>query len=61
MNTNKIQEFYMDLFKINHISKEFIFLKTFNLEFRAIEVWLTNENSQPSEIEERINLTQYNH
>ena len=51
----------MDLFKINHISKEFIFLKLFNLEFRAIEVWLTNENSQPSEIEERINLTQYNH
>ena len=51
----------MDLFKINHISKEFIFLKTFNLEFWAIEVWLTNENSQPSEIEERINLTQYNH
>ena len=34
-----------------------IFLKTFNSEFQTIEVWLTDQNSQPLEIEGRINLT----
>ena len=34
-----------------------IFLKTFNSEFQAIEVWFTDQNSQPLEIEDRINLT----
>ena len=34
-----------------------IFLKTFNSEFQTIEVWLTDQNSQPLEIEDRINLT----
>ena len=34
----------------------FIFLKTFNLEFAAIEVWFTDKNSQLLEIEERIKL-----
>ena len=28
-----------------------IFLKTFNLEFQNIEVWFTDQNSQPLEIE----------
>ena len=31
----------------------FIPLKTFNPEFRTIEVWFTDQNSQPSEIEDR--------
>ena len=35
----------------------FIFLKTFNSEFQTIEVWFTDQNSQPLEIEDRINLT----
>ena len=35
----------------------FIFLKTFNSEFQAIEVWFTDQNSKPLEIEDRINLT----
>ena len=35
----------------------FIFLKTFNSEFQTIEVWFTDQNSQPLEIEGRINLT----
>ena len=35
----------------------FIFLKTFNSEFQIIEVWFTDQNSQPLEIEDRINLT----
>ena len=37
--------------------KNHIFLKTFSSEFRAIEVWLTYQNSQPLEIEDGINLT----
>ena len=35
----------------------YIFLKTFNSEFQTIEVWFTDQNSQPLEIEDRINLT----
>ena len=34
-----------------------IFLKTFNSEFQDIIVWFTDQNSQPLEIEDRINLT----
>ena len=34
-----------------------IFLKTFNSEYNEIKVWLTDQNSQPLEIEDRINLT----
>ena len=37
--------------------KNHIFLKTFNSEFQNIEVRFTNQNSQPLEIEDRINLT----
>ena len=34
-----------------------IFLKTFNSEYNEIEVWLTDQNNKPLEIEDRINLT----
>ena len=34
-----------------------IFLKTFNSEYNEITVWFINQNSQPLEIEDRINLT----
>ena len=34
-----------------------IFLKIFNSELQGIEVWFTDQNSQPLEIEDRINLT----
>ena len=34
-----------------------IFLNTFNSEFQDIEVWFTDENSQPLKVEDRINLT----
>ena len=37
--------------------KSHIFLKTINSEFQAIEVWLADQNGQPLEIENRINLT----
>ena len=32
------------------------FLKTFNSEFPQIKMWFTDQNSQPLEIEDRINL-----
>ena len=35
----------------------FIFLKTFNSEFHSIEVLLTDQNSQPLQTKNRINLT----
>ena len=34
-----------------------IFLKTFNPEYDEIKIWFTDQNSQPLEIEDRINLT----
>ena len=35
----------------------YIFLKTFNWEYDEIKVWFTDQNSQPLEIKNRINLT----
>ena len=34
-----------------------IFLKMFNSKYNKIEVWFTDQNSQPLEIENRMNLT----
>ena len=34
-----------------------VFLKTFNSDYDQIIVWFTDQNSQPLEIEDRINLT----
>ena len=34
-----------------------IFLKTFNSEYDEVIAWFTDQDSQPLEIEERINLT----
>ena len=34
-----------------------IFLKTFNSEYDKTKVWFTDQNSQPLEMEDRINLT----
>ena len=34
-----------------------IFLKTFNSEYNEIELWFTDQNIEPLEIEDRINLT----
>ena len=38
-------------------STNHIFFKTFNSEYDEIKVWLTDQNSQPLEVEDRINLT----
>ena len=42
----------LEISSINHI-----FLKAFNSEFQDIEVWFTDQNIQPFEIEDRISLT----
>ena len=42
----------LDISPTNHI-----FLKTFNSEYNEIDVWFTNQNSRPLQIEDRINLT----
>ena len=34
-----------------------MFLKTFNSEFLYIEVWFTDQNSKPLEIEDKTNMT----
>ena len=44
-------------YQLLDISPEnFIFLKTFDSEFSYIEVWFTNENSNPLEIEDTVNI-----
>ena len=56
---NKIRKSYIHLFQINCLvisPTNHIFLKTFDSEFHYIEVWFTYQNSQPLEIEDRINL-----
>ena len=37
--------------------KYLIFLKTFNVDFLYIEVWCTDKNPKPLEIEDKINIT----
>ena len=49
---NKLFGSLLEISPTNHI-----FLKTFNLEYDEIKVWFTDQNSQPLEIEDRINLT----
>ena len=34
-----------------------IFLKTFNSEFQEVKVWFTDQNNNPLEVEDKINLT----
>ena len=65
MIISKIQEFGIYFFphkpfgSLLEISpKNHIFLNPFNSEFQDIRVWFTDQNSQPLEIEDRINLTQ---
>ena len=49
---NKLFDTLLGFSPANHI-----FLKTFNSEYDEIKVWFTDQNSQPLEIEDRINLT----
>ena len=49
---NKLFGSLLEMSPTNHI-----FLKTFNSEYDETIVWFTDRNSQPLEIEDRINLT----
>ena len=49
---NKPFDSLLEISPTNHIR-----LNTFNLEFKTIEVWFTDQNGQQLEIEDRINLT----
>ena len=48
---NKLFGSSIEISPTNHI-----FLKTFNSEYNEIKVWFTDQNSQPLETEDRINL-----
>ena len=48
---NKPFRSLLEISPTNHI-----FLKTFNSEYNETEVWFTDQNSNPLEIEERIYL-----
>ena len=37
--------------------KNVIFLKSFDSEFSYIDLWFTDQNSKPLEIEDKINIT----
>ena len=39
------------------LPENFIFLKLFNSEFFYIEVWFTDQNSNPLETEGKVNIT----
>ena len=54
MIISKIQEFgsLLEIFPKTHI-----FLKTFSSEYQDITVWFSDQNSQPLEIKDKINLT----
>ena len=49
---NKLFGSLLEIFPTNHI-----FLKTFKSELTDLDVWFTDQNSQPLEIEDRIKLT----
>ena len=63
MIINKIVEYYIHLLNkplrglIEISPTNHIFLKTFDSEYDEIVVWFTDQNSEPLEIEDRINLT----
>ena len=50
--TNKSFVQLLDIFP-----EKFLFLETFDSEFLYIEVWFTDQNSDPIEKEDKINIT----
>ena len=42
---------------LNNSPKNFIFLETFNSEFSYVEVWFTDQNCKPLEIEDKTKIT----
>ena len=55
MSTFVPNKSFGQLLNISH--KNFIFLKTLNSEFSYMQVWFTDQNSKPLEIEDKINIT----
>ena len=49
---NKPLSGLLEISPTNHI-----FSKTFNSEFQEVKIWFTDQNSQPLEVEDKINLT----
>ena len=49
---NKACDSLLEISPTNHI-----FLKTFKSEFQFIRAWFTDQNSQPLEVEDKINLS----
>ena len=47
--------FFVQLLDI--LTKNFIFIKTFNSNFLFIEVWFTNQNSKSLKIKDKIHTT----
>ena len=62
---NKIREFCIHFIVpnksfsqlLNVSPKNFIFSKTFDSEFSHVDVWFTDHNFKPLEIENKINFT----
>ena len=50
--TNKLFGSLLEISQKNHI-----FSKKFNSEFQEISIWFTDQNSNPLEVEDKINLT----
>ena len=63
MIINKTRQYCIRLFPINRLvvyknfSHKPYILKKIQLRNNGIEVWFTDQNSKPLEIEDRINLT----
>ena len=55
LNTSVSNKLFGSLLEISPTND--IYLKTFNSKYQNIEVWFTDQNSQPLEIEDRMNLT----
>ena len=55
MIVNKTQEPFGTSLEIS--STDYTFSKTFKSEFQTIKMWFTDQNSQPLEIKDIINLT----
>ena len=49
---NKTFASLLEISPSNHI-----FLNTFNSEFHEIKVWFTDQNNNPLEVEDKINIT----
>ena len=49
---NKPFSSLLEILSLNHI-----FLKRFNSKFQEIKVWFTDQNNNPLEVEDKINIT----